>query len=223
MGGVHGCVELLGRLAARIREDNSRRPVRRTKLLFLGGLIDRGPHSAQVAAHLYQLTRTSSRIIVLKGSDEQMMVQALSGDLDILEAWLCRGGDAALRSWGVERALIDGPLPALLDAARSAVDKDVIRWMGDLPLQYWSGDYVFVHAGVRPGVPLDEQREDDLLWIREEFLDHEDYDAVIVHGQSSGAEPDVLRHRIGLSNDGYWSGTLSAVGLEGTQRWVVTT
>lgn len=225
VSGIHGCIELLGRLVARIRDDNGRRPSRRTKLLFLGGLIDRGPHSADVVAHLRQLTQQTSKLIVLKGSDEQMMVQALAGDLDILEAWLCRGGDAALRSWGLERAIVDGPLPDLLNSARSAIDRDLIRWLDDLPLHHRSGDYFFVHAGVRPGVSLDEQREEDLLWIGEEFLDHEDdHEAVIVHGQSAtDSEPDMLHHRIGLPTGGYWSGTLSAVGLEGAQRWVVTT
>ena len=222
IGPVHGCFDLLNRLISRIRADAATRPSLPTRIVFLGGLVNRGRQSAEVVMRLRRITRLSANLIVLKGSDEQLMAQALGGDLDKLEAWLCRGGGETLASWGVAAQLIDGALPALLKAARATIDRETLRWLATLPNQYRDGDYFFAHAGVRPGVPLAAQREEDLLWIGSEFLAHDEpLEAVVVHSQAPDDEPVLSPDRIALTNSGWWSGRLSAVGLEGRDRWLV--
>lgn len=224
IGPVHGCFDLLDRLISQIRADVATRPSLPTRIVFLGGLVNRGRQSAEVVTRLRRFARISGNLIVLKGSDEQLMTQSLGGDLDKLEAWLCRGGGETLTSWGVAARLIDGALPELLKAARAAISKDTRRWLAALPTHHRDGNYFFAHAGIRPGVPLAEQSEEDLLWIGREFLNHnEPLEAVIVHGQAPDDEPVLSPDRIALTNGGWWSGRLSAVGLEGSDRWLVAT
>lgn len=224
IGPVHGCFDLLCRLIMRIRADGGTRSSAPTRIIFLGGIVDHGRQSAEVVTRLRRLARKSSNLIVLKGRDEQLMVQALDGDVDKLEAWLCRGGGETLASWGVPARLIDAALPALLKLARTTIGKDTLRWLGALLTHHRNGDYFFSHAGVRPGVPLAAQSEENLLWIGRDFLDHhEPLEAVIVQGQAPDEEPVFAPNRIGLANGAWWSGRLSAVGLEGGDRCLVAT
>jgi serine/threonine protein phosphatase 1 len=226
IGDVHGRLDLFVRLVALIRQDaETRPPPRRTRILLIGDLIDRGPSSAELVERLRTLQAGGMDIVVLKGNHELMMVAALRGDLYALEDWLRFGGDETLRSCGLSDDTFALPLSDLLAAAGDAVPTAAIDWLDALPLTARSGDYVFVHAGIRPGVPLKRQQPGDLLWIADEFLDHEAaHPAMIVHGHTIVEDgPHLLANRIAIDTGAYRTGRLSAVALEEDRQWTITT
>jgi len=225
IGDVHGCFDLFEDLIGRIREDDEARTPRRTTIIQVGDLIDRGPRSADVVDLMMHFTRLSKHLVVLKGNHEQVMVDALHGDLGMLNGWLRVGGRETLASWGVPSESLERSQKDILKIARKAIPRKTRTWLNDLPVHYQSGDFLFVHAGIRPGVPLARQEEDDLLWIADEFLDaSEAHFAVIVHGHSIDEAGPVLReNRIALDTGAYRTGRLSAVAFEGTEQWVIST
>ncbi|WP_419826824.1 metallophosphoesterase family protein [Sphingomonas sp.] len=224
IGDVHGCLDLLVTLLTRIRADAERRPAQRTRILFIGDLIDRGPCSREVVEWLHDNTGRDGDVIVLRGNHEQMMIQALDGDEPSFEAWLRFGGEQTLRSWGFQDNDFALELADIVAAARRAVPPSVTAWLAALPFSYRSGDFYFVHAGIRPGTSLARQHPDDLLWIGEEFLSAEvEHEAVIVHGHSVREHgPEMLRHRINLDTGAYRTGRLTAVGFEGSRQWSIS-
>lgn len=224
IGDIHGRLDLFMALLAKIREDAAGRAVIRTKVVVLGDVIDRGPGSAQVLNELRRITGISKDLIVLMGNHEAYMIDALHGDKAAFTAWMRFGGRQTLESFGIPSAP-DSDVEALLRLARASIDRGLIQWMDRLPVSYRSGDFFFVHAGVRPGVPLNEQDESDLLWITDEFLDdQEDHGAIVVHGHSvDEGGPRFMRNRIGLDTGAYRTGRLSAVGIEADQTWSLST
>ena len=226
IGDVHGRLDLLGELLETIRVDGAARAHARSTVIQVGDLIDRGPSSAQLVREFMKFTMMSARVLVLKGNHEAAMVEALSGNLRTMGFWLEMGGDATLASWDVDRELIAArQLPEVLRAARKAIPRDVLEWLDRLPLWYASGDYFFVHAGVRPGVALASQDGDDLLWIGEEFTESgDDHGAVVVHGHSISDDGPVFRaNRIGIDTGAYRTGQLTALGVDGGERWTLST
>jgi len=227
IGDVHGRLDLLGDLMGLIRQDQQRRgAAERVRIILLGDVVDRGPHSAGLVQRLMSYTRASDRFVVLKGNHEQMMVSALNGDLETMQAWLGFGGAATLRSWGVEEEVMAGQqIPKIIQAARRRVSAAELRWLDERPLSFGSGDYFFVHAGIRPGIALADQHPGNLLWIREQFLNWDGpHPAVIVHGHSAEADRAQIRpNRVGIDTGAYRTGRLTALGLEGCQRWFLTT
>ena len=223
IGDVHGCADLLSELLMRIRQDNDERPTRLTRLVLLGDLVDRGPNSADVVRRAMRWSNASDRVIVLKGNHEVLMGRALAGDVNALQLWLNLGGDQTLRSWDVpERLLHEGPVAELLRRARACVAPKTLTWLSERPFSYTSGSVFFVHAGVRPGVPLEHQAKDDLIHIRKPFLLSSDlHPALIVHGHTIALTPQILPNRIGVDTGAYRSGRLTAVGLEGASVWTV--
>lgn len=223
IGDVHGCADLLGELLTRIRQDNDERSTRLTRLIFLGDIVDRGPNSADVVRRAMRWSNASDRVIVLKGNHEVLMSRALAGDVNALQLWLKLGGDQTLRSWNVpERLLNEGPVADLLRRARACVTSKTLSWLAERPFSYTSGSVFFVHAGVRPGVPLEHQIQDDLIHIRKPFLSSFDlHPALIVHGHTIAPTPQILPNRIGVDTGAYRSGRLTAVGLEGASVWTV--
>ncbi|WP_294392555.1 metallophosphoesterase family protein [uncultured Sphingomonas sp.] len=226
IGDVHGRLDLLDALVAKIRSDNAERPGGEVTIILLGDIIDRGPSSAEIVQQCMDFTKRSAAFVVLKGNHEAMMVRAYRGDFGALGAWVDHGGDATLQSWGVPTDMIADAYPALLLAEmRRHVPRSAIDWMDRLPLSYRSGSYFFVHAGIKPGVPLARQRERDMLWIKEAFTDDVSlHPMMIVHGHSVRIEgPELLHNRIGLDTGAYRSDILSALGLEGSRRWIIQT
>ena len=222
IGDVHGCWTLLESMLAEIRRDNDRRPAARTRIVLLGDMIDRGPDSRTVVEHLMRYTRASPRFVALKGNHEQLMVAALNGDLAAMKGWLSEGGGATLRSWGVSEEGLERDDPRrLLAAVRRNIASAVALWLERLPLTLVSGELVFVHAGVRPGVALGAQSPRDLLWIRDVFLSSEERRPfLVVHGHSISFDgPDIRDNRIGLDTGAYESGRLTAMGFEGCSAW----
>jgi serine/threonine protein phosphatase 1 len=226
IGDIHGRLDLLEEIVAAIRKDNAARPQAEVWIILLGDLIDRGENSAEIVARCMAFSARTDRFMVLRGNHEAMMTDAIGGNLLALSLWLRHGGGPALRSWGVPEALLEeGASPELLRAARTHVPPDVLQWLGSLPLTWAIGDYLFVHAGIRPGSPLAEQRTEDLLWIRKEFLESDEQGGpVVVHGHSISDDGVVVRpNRIGIDTGAYRTNVLTALALEGTERWILAT
>lgn len=228
IGDVHGRYDLFGQLVTIIRRDAEARRPATSRIVLLGNIIDRGPQSAEMVRGCMRLTAASDRFVVLMGSSEARMAQALrgGGDLAAFGDWLDGGGRATLRSWGLARRISEGPATMdALRAAAAAVGPEVVRWLGGLPLQLRQGEHLFVHAGIRPGVPLDEQAPADLLEIGDEFLRSSDtHGATIVHGHAGEENDAVFRHnRIGIDTGAWRSDRLTALGVEAGEEWTLNT
>ena len=224
IGDVHGRADLLDDLLARIAADTMTRGPADTDVILLGDLIDRGPDSAGVVERA--MTPPSwARLLVLKGNHEDAMLAALDGDRDMCRLWLRNGGPEALASWGVAEAIIaDGTLGEVTEAARRAIPVHQLAFLSQAPHSILIGNYYFTHAGVRPGVALDNQQPNDLLWIREEFLkSRSDHGAVVVHGHSIALEVEERPNRIGLDTGAYATGRLTALCLQDKDRWFLQT
>jgi serine/threonine protein phosphatase 1 len=226
VGDVHGRLDLFQRLMNRVERDQAGRPPVATRVVLLGDIVDRGPDSAKMVMGCMNLTKYTNRFVVLKGNHEEMMVKALRGDLFVYGHWLRFGGKETLLSWGVDPAVVEGP--ATMDSLRIAaktVGDDAIRWLAKLPLYHQHDDYLFVHAGIRPGIPLRRQRSDDLLWITEDFLDSDvSHDFIVVHGHTVGEDGPVIRsNRIGIDTGAYRTNRLTAMGVENGETWTLST
>ena len=204
IGDIHGCFRALTTLAiaARIEHDDV--------LVTIGDYVDRGMESAQVVEWLLAGPPVPVQLLVnLMGNHEQMMLAAIAQvDKDAGELWLRNGGADSLMSWGVSRTV------AQKDWA-SRIPVPHILFLRDLVLHHRIGPYLFVHAGIRPGVPVMQQTRQDLLWIREPFLSSkQDHGVVVVHGHSPRREPYVGNNRIGIDTGAVIGGALTCVVLE---------
>ncbi len=224
IGDIHGRLDLLRDLISKIESHHQALPpAREVHIVLLGDLVDRGPNSAGVLRTLYNIQQRTERIIVLRGNHEDTMLKAIDGEPGLLSAWKRIGGIQTLQSFEIGDDIIDGPERELLAALRTAVGRPMLDWLRNLPLTARSGDYLFCHAGIRPGVALKRQSRSDLLWIREEFLaDDSDHGFVVVHGHSIATEVEVRDNRIGIDTGAYRTGTLTALYLEGAEREILT-
>ena len=222
VGDIHGRLDLLEALLRRIEADaqNSPRPGRRT-LVFLGDYVDRGPDSRGVVETLIGGLPRGFDTHFLKGNHEAMLLNFLHQPWT-LEHWLMNGGEATMRSYGVDTdrlARLRAPAELWCQALREALPEAHLAFYRSLKLSVAFGDYLFVHAGVKPGVPLEAQTEADLIWIRSPFLDHaEPFGKMVVHGHTPGKEPVTRSNRIGIDTGACFSGRLTALRLEGDSR-----
>ena len=224
IGDVHGLSDLLGRLADRIAADLDRRPVRHGRAIFLGDYIDRGPDSRGV---IDKLARGDFPVPfeTLRGNHEDLMLRALARP-DAMPDWCACGGIETLQSYGIDVGK---------EAARRRSGRLHRQLLEVLPdghqaflqrtqLSLVAGDYFFVHAGARPGVPLDRQDEADLLWIRDAcYKAPGRFDKVLVHGHTPRRRPENLPGRINVDTGGFKWGVLSCVVLEGQERRFLST
>ena len=224
VGDIHGRLDLLRELMALMEADDRARAPATTDLILLGDLIDRGPDSAGVVRFAMH-PPAFGRLTCLMGNHEAAMLGAIDGDREMLRIWLRNGGTEALRSWGLPReALRDMTGEEVVAAAHRALPPEQIAWLRACRPAVDVGGYHFVHAGVRPGVPLDRQTEADRLWIRDEFLCSRSlHGAVVVHGHSISADVEERPNRIGIDTGAYRTGRLTALGLEGEERWRLQT
>ena len=224
IGDIHGSAQLMARLVDRILADAATRSKVRSTMVILGDFIDRGANSAAIVRSLYS-QRSSDNLVVLLGNHESAMIAAYRGDEKALSFWLKFGGVDTLSRFGVDTREEDlSDIDVAMGLLRKSVPFELINWMENLPTSYRAGDYLFAHAGVRPGVKLNRQRPADLLWIRDEFLDSDDdHGAVVVHGHTPVEQVDFKPNRIGVDTGAYKTGILSALGLEGDDLWVVDT
>ncbi len=221
VGDIHGCAGLLDTLLGMINADAGHT---NRRLIFLGDYVDRGADSKAVIERLLTIRENEPGAIFLKGNHEEAILDFLAAP-DRNEEWLHWGGDKTLESYGV--ADIWSKPPASLAAALA--DKIPGRHLDFLnALEVWRtlGDYVFVHAGFRPGVPLPDQKESDCLWIRGEFHNaapEQRLREVVVHGHHPVKRPQDHGWRIAVDTGAVWSDVLTAVVLEGTTRRFIST
>jgi len=225
VGDVHGRLDLLEELLAKIHAELQHRPARKTLLVFVGDLIDRGPSSAQVIERLRTYRREGIRPVFLLGNHEEVLLRILQGDSQLITKWRWFGGSECLQSYGVDpdqfAHLTDEQALALV---REAIPREHVEFLESFVDSCRFGDYLFVHAGIRPGVELDQQRQADLRWIREPFLlDETDHGAIVVHGHTITSEVDERPNRIGIDTGAYRTGVLTALAIEGPERWLIAT
>lgn len=208
IGDVHGRDDLLERMLERIASDRIHRGGGdRAVLVYVGDYIDRGARSAEVIDRVMRGV-DGFDTVCLKGNHEQMMLDCMRDDAyENWTFWLENGGDETLASLGLPRQRDPIALAAALGTKRLA-------WLDGLKISHRAGPYLFVHAGVLPGRPLDQQLEKDMLWIRRRFLDSEDdHGAVVVHGHTPSEDPELRPNRINVDTGATLRGKLSAVAL----------
>lgn len=223
IGDVHGRADLLAAMHLSIAADLRDRPADDWRVIHLGDYVDRGPESARALSLLMDFA-AGGRAEFLLGNHDQFLHDFLedpqAADFDL---WMMNGGGPTLRSFGVEGGLLghfpDPPTRRLIRDTVLAAMPGVAGFLGALAPMRRHGDYAFVHAGVRPGVPLERQSLHDLVWIREPFLmSRADHGAVIVHGHTPLEAVDVQPNRIGIDTGAVFGGPLTCLVLEGRER-----
>ena len=227
VGDIHGRVDLLQRLHASIREDGDGASANTRKtVVYLGDYIDRGLDSRAVIDLLLDEPLGGFGVVRLKGNHEDTLLRFLD-DVSFGPEWFAIGGDATVLSYGAR-------IPTKLNSTqriehiraelRARIPARHLEFLGRLELMYQAGDYVFVHAGIRPGVALERQDPQDLLWIRDEFRNFPNTQGkVVVHGHSLTARPEIHDHRIGIDTGAYATNVLTCLVLEGTGRRFLST
>ena len=223
IGDIHGRRDLFEDLVALIEADDAARGAAQTTIVLLGDLIDRGPDSAGVLDAVIAL-KARRALRVIAGNHEEMLLAGFERR-EVLRAFITYGGRETLLSYGLDRETFNeatlGELQAMLPAL---VPKRHLAFIREMENHVRCGDYLFVHAGIRPGVGLELQRLSDLRWIRSEFLeDKRDHGVIVIHGHTIADAVDERSNRIGIDTGAYASGVLTAIGLEGTERWFLST
>jgi serine/threonine protein phosphatase 1 len=224
IGDIHGRLDLLNELLARISSDIALRPTARPLYVFLGDYIDRGSASRETIDRLIEHGKTHESVF-LKGNHELIAIKCLS-DRGLFDQWLRLGGLETLVSYGVPaETLANGKQIAELQSAfHGALPQAHFRFFRDLKNSFECGDYFFAHAGVKPNVELSRQKENDLLWIRGEFLtSKDDFGKIVVHGHTPTREIEVGPNRINIDTGAFATGRLSCLVLEGEELSVIDT
>ncbi len=225
VGDVHGRLDLLDQLLDQIHRDLDARRPSKALVIFLGDLIDRGPSSAQVIERLRTYRHDGVRPIFLLGNHEEVLIRLAGGETDLIPGWLRFGGAQCLESYGADpQAIAGAPAAAALASIRQVIPASHVEFLRGFADTCRFGDYLCVHAGIRPGIELDRQRQSDLRWIREPFLlDDSDHGFVVVHGHTISNGTDERPNRIGIDTGAYRTGTLTALAIEDDQRWYLDT
>jgi serine/threonine protein phosphatase 1 len=216
IGDVHGCLQELLSLEQRIVADAGGFEGYRKLMILLGDYVDRGRNSAHVIDHLLKPPPRGFGRICLAGNHDICMLRYLEGSVPI-EAWLALGGAATLYSYGIDPAHIGKLYGTEADTyMRQAIPSRHREFLRQLPVLAYTSEIVFVHAGVRPGIPLSEQTEADLTTIRDDFLDHADrLDRWVVHGHTRTDFPRTTGRRLGIDTGAFETGRLTALRLHG--------
>ena len=223
IGDIHGRDDLFGQMIDLIRADHASRDPADMTLILLGDLVDRGPASAAVVERAMKLRSEFPDTRLLIGNHEECFLAALTGDVRRVRYFMRIGGDATVRSyWNDDESLDAASFEDVARRLPQLVPAEHVHFLGMGEDVIEIGDYVFVHAGIRPGVPFEKQSLADLRWIRDEFLDDlTEHGKMIVHGHSITAAPDEQVNRIGIDVGAFRSGTLAAIALEGEKRWFI--
>jgi serine/threonine protein phosphatase 1 len=217
-GDIHGRSDLLKETFTAIDADIAQNPVSRSIEVFLGDYVDRGPDSAHTLDLLIERGRHRETVFI-KGNHEAFLLEVLR-DPSKLEDWRQFGGLQTLMSYGLQPTLNPDAAEQtdLIKAFAAAMPRDHLTFLESLKPSFVCGDFFFVHAGVRPGIPLKEQQESDLLWIRNEFLDSdEDFGKFIVHGHTPVQKPDIRPNRINIDTGAYATGNLTLLTIQGSR------
>jgi serine/threonine protein phosphatase 1 len=226
IGDIHGRADLLDRMIRSIAADLDARGAQRRPapvIVFLGDYVDRGPNAREVIDRILALS-AHCEVHALKGNHEEALLQFLA-DPEFGAEWVSHGGAQTLRSYGVEPPRFRTDSEAWTEAHsafEAALPASHRAFLTSLPTIWAMGDFVFTHAGIRPGVALADQTEHDLLWIRQEFLEFEGpHPKIVVHGHTPMESVQVTSWRIGLDTGAYATGVLSAMGFFGADRWLI--
>lgn len=226
IGDIHGRVDLLARLHEAIAADAERQPAARRLVVYLGDYVDRGADSRGVIGLLLDRPAPGLEAVHLLGNHERMMLNFLENP-EGGSMWLRNGGDATLRSYGIDCAGSEsdpGRLRELQGELEVKLPPRHLEFLHALCLTHVEGDYLFVHAGLRPGVRLAEQQEEDMIWIRGAFLSSAlDHGKIVVHGHTITPEPQVCTNRIGIDTGAWYTDRLTALALDGERRRLFAT
>ena len=223
VGDVHGQDHLLSELLAKIEAENEAAPKLKTTIVFLGDLIDRGPKSAEVVERLRTYRPIGMRTEFLTGNHEEVLLRILEGEGGLVVDWLRFGGAQCVRSYGLSGSRLAKMSPSeAIETLRSTIPAEHRSFLASFTDTLRAGDYLFVHAGIRPGIALAEQAQVDLRWIRGPFLDHPSvHEVMVVHGHTISEQVDERPGRIGIDTGAYKHGVLTALVLEGEQRGII--
>ena len=219
IGDVHGCLDQLKEPMDKIQEDAEGREADRRVLIYLGDYVDRGRRCRETIDYVLAGPPDGFEQICLRGNHEEAFEKFMC-EPEEQSAWLTFGGAATCNSYGVDIAAASlsdevSLVEWLNEKLGEAVPSEHKAFLSDLQLSHEEGDYLFVHAGVRPGVPLGEQRAHDLMWIRKDFLlSSADHGKVIVHGHTPENEPVLRTNRIGVDTGACYGGLLTAAVLQ---------
>lgn len=218
VGDIHGRLDLFEALIAAIEADDAAVGPANTTVILLGDLVDRGPDSAGVIARARDWQRRR-RVRILSVNHEEMFLNSFES-VDVLRHFLRYGGKETVLSYGLDRAVYNGAeIEEIQAIMQRLVPREDLDFLASFEDMIAIGDYLFVHAGIHPDVPVEQQRRKDLRWIREPFLSHlESHGAVVVHGHTITAEPVDCGNRIGIDTGAYSNGRLTALVLEGNTR-----
>ncbi|NBX73652.1 MAG: serine/threonine protein phosphatase [Alphaproteobacteria bacterium] len=227
VGDVHGRHDLLNVLLKKIADHAGAGPQRPWQLVFLGDYIDRGFESRQVIDACLKNMPPLFQVVFLRGNHEESMMKFLEGDDDVGANWLHFGGRETLYSYGVELRL-QPQTPHEWHELRlqfaEKVPADHIKFLQQTQLMHCVADYAFVHAGIKPGVPLSAQQPRDLMWIRGEFLRAtQPHEKIIVHGHTIAREPEILPNRIGIDTGAFATGRLTCLYLHQDVLEIIST
>lgn len=223
IGDIHGRLDLFDRLIALIEADDLERGPAETTVVLLGDLVDRGPDSAGVIERARRWARQRT-VRFIGGNHEEMFLAAFERD-EALRLFLRYGGKETLLSYPIDQQTYDrATLAELREIMPLVVPAEHRAFMCAMEPHVRIGDYLFAHAGIRPGVPVEDQQRSDLCWIRGEFLDDpRDHGFVVVHGHTITDAVETKANRIGIDTGAFASDRLTAIGLEGTDRWFLDT
>ena len=222
IGDVHGCLSHLEGVHEWIQSDLAANPPADWRVVHVGDYVDRGPDSRGVIDYLIRLQARDRRHICLMGNHDQMFSTSIQGRGQRITTWLEQGGEATLQSYGMSRDSLEH---AILDGQSldDAIPRHHLDFLDGLGHYAHYGDYFFVHAGIDPEYPLDDQDPEDLLWIRARFLkDERDHGAVIVHGHTPVEKVEVRPNRVGIDTGAVFGRSLTCLVLEDREQFLLT-
>ena len=226
IGDSHGRLDLLEMLQDMILAYSEMSAPAREVVVYLGDYVDRGPDSKGLIERLIEKPLPGFESVHLMGNHEDFMLGFLARP-EMGPNWFYNGGDTTLESYGVRRPGEWASTEAYADAQAqltAALPRAHLQFLQALRLSHTEGDYLFVHAGIRPEIPIAEQSPEDLMWIRDEFLNSDtDFGKVVVHGHTPEREVQFRHNRIGIDSGAVFTGRLTCLVLEGEERRLLQT
>lgn len=221
IGDIHGRLDLYEALIDAIEADDAAQAPMDTHVILLGDLVDRGPDSAGVIARTRQW-QCERNVRVLAGNHEEMFLSSFERP-EVLRHFLKHGGRETILSYGMSRKeFATMTLDELFETIPQIVPQDDLDYVEGFEECIAAGDYLFVHAGIDPALPIDQQERKDMLWIRDRFLNHEGpLEKVVVHGHTIFDKVMDCGNRIGIDTGAFRSGVLTVLVLEADQRRIL--